>query len=108
MDEIEKIYPQSRVLDVVMKEMPNEVLLYDLARHKAHCLNQTAALIWKYCDGATSVAVITQRLAQSLHSPIKEEVVWLALCPSGESLFHQMLSATTTPGRTLSPTTARA
>ncbi len=90
MDEMEKIYPQSRVSDVVMKEMPNEVLLYDLARHKAHCLNHTAALIWKYCDGATSVAIITQRLAQSLHRSIKEEVVWLAL----EQLSHADLLET--------------
>ncbi len=36
--------------DLVMKEMPDEVLLYDLKQHKAHCLNQAAALVWRYCQ----------------------------------------------------------
>jgi hypothetical protein len=29
----------------VVQEMPDEVLVYDLKRHKAHCLNKTAAFV---------------------------------------------------------------
>lgn len=72
-------FPRARVANLVTKEIPDEVLVYDLSHHQAHCLNQTAALVWKYCDGATSVAAIQQELTQELNAPISEEVVWLAL-----------------------------
>jgi hypothetical protein len=36
--------------------VPDEVLIYDLKQHKAHCLNKTAALVWNHCDGETSVS----------------------------------------------------
>ena len=65
--------------DLVMKEMPDEVLIYDLKHHKAHCLNQTAALVWRHCDGETSITVIAQALSQELRTTIHEEVVWITL-----------------------------
>lgn len=65
--------------DLVMKEMPDEVLIYDLKQHKAHCLNQTAALIWRFCDGKTSIPLLAQTLSQQLQTPLSEEVVWVAL-----------------------------
>lgn len=62
-----------------MQELPHEVLIYDTERHKAHCLNQTAALVWKQCDGHTSVSEIARRLEKSLGSSVDEDVVWCAL-----------------------------
>ncbi len=47
----EQARPLARKADLVTKEVADEVLVYDLKSHKAHCLNQTAALVWKYCDG---------------------------------------------------------
>lgn len=35
--------PRARKQGLVVQEMPDELLVYDLDRHKAHCLNQTAA-----------------------------------------------------------------
>jgi hypothetical protein len=71
--------PLARKNDLIVKQMPDEVLVYDLARDKAHCLNRTAALVWKYCDGRTSVAKMTGRLGRELQTPVDERVVWLAL-----------------------------
>jgi len=71
--------PRARKDDLVVKEMPDEVLVYDLTRDKAHCLNRTAALVWSYCDGRTSVAKIAGRLGKELNSNVDERVVWLAL-----------------------------
>jgi len=34
-----------------VKQADGEVLIYDLERNKAHCLNNTAARVWQYCDG---------------------------------------------------------
>ncbi|MBC7911853.1 MAG: PqqD family peptide modification chaperone [Pyrinomonadaceae bacterium] len=59
--------------------MPDEVLIYDLDRHKAICLNQSAALVRQHCNGQTSVEQIAQRLEKDLQTPISMDVVYLAL-----------------------------
>ena len=48
--------PEARREDIVVQELPDETLVYDLKRHKALCLNRAAGLVWKHCDGRTSVA----------------------------------------------------
>lgn len=71
--------PRKREQRLVIDELPDEVLVYDLDRHKAHCLNQTAALVWQQCDGKSTTAQIAQRLAKKLQAPFGEDLVWLAL-----------------------------
>lgn len=65
--------------DLVVQEMPDEVLVYDLKSHKAHCLNQTAAVVWNHCDGQTTAAEIAGLMEQEWRKPVGEDVVWLAL-----------------------------
>ena len=48
--------PISRSNGLVIHEIPGEVLVYDLNSNKAHCLNEPAAFVWKYCDGTHSIA----------------------------------------------------
>jgi hypothetical protein len=79
MDDPMKTFPRARVSNLVMKEMPDEVLIYDLTHHKAHCLNQSAALIWQHCDGATSISILAQLLSENLQAPVDEEIVWTAV-----------------------------
>ena len=43
--------PVARQEGLVIQEMPDEVLVFDLKTNKAHCLNETAAFVWKACDG---------------------------------------------------------
>lgn len=71
--------PRARAIDLVTREMPDEVLVYDLKRHKAHCLNQTAALVWKHCDGRRTVADIARLIQQDISTPVDEGTVWLAV-----------------------------
>lgn len=71
--------PQARKEGLIIQELPDEVLVYDSSDDKAHCLNRTAALVWKYCDGNTSVADIAKVMSRELNAPVKEEFVWLAL-----------------------------
>jgi len=74
------IPPCARREGLVVRELPDEVLIYDRDRDKAHCLNQTAALVWKYCDGKTTVPAITRQLERDLETkPIDDKVVWFAL-----------------------------
>lgn len=74
----EQSIPRARKEGLVVQEMPDEVLVYDLARHKAHCLNQTAALVWKRCDGKTSVKQMARLLEKDTEGPVDAAVVLLA------------------------------
>ena len=72
-------FPKMRSQRLIVDDLPDEVLVYDLDRHKAHCLNRTAALIWQQCDGKTSTKEIAHRLQIELDQPFNEELVWVAL-----------------------------
>ena len=74
-----KALPQARQDGIVVRELPEEVLIYDLERHKAHCLNQTAAAVWRLCDGETTPREMSYRLAREFSTPVDEDVIWLAL-----------------------------
>jgi len=71
--------PMMRQHGLVIDDLPDEVLVYDLDRHKAHCLNRTAALVWRHCDGKTTAPEIARRLQIELDAPCDEDLVWLAL-----------------------------
>ena len=76
---IESTGPLARKEGLLVQELSDEVLVYDLFRDKALCLNQTAALIWNYCDGQTNVETMALLLNQELKTPVDERVVWFAL-----------------------------
>lgn len=74
------INPQARREGLVIQELPDEVLVYDRERDKAHCLNQTAALVWGYCDGKTTVSTMARHLERDLSADVVDEkIVWYAL-----------------------------
>ena len=58
--------------NLVVQELNNEVLIYDLKRDKAFCLNETAAIVWQACDGTHTLGYIGERLGS-------EDIAWLAL-----------------------------
>jgi hypothetical protein len=74
-----KALPHARQDGLVLRELPEELLVYDLERHMAHCLNSTAAAVWRQCDGKTTPREISARLTGELSEPVEEDVVWLAL-----------------------------
>lgn len=76
--------PQARHANLVITELENEVLLYDLDRDQASCLNATAALVWKFADGESSIDQIAARMAAELKSPVDARVVWYALDQLGK------------------------
>jgi hypothetical protein len=74
-----KVSPVARTEALIVKEVDGETLVYDLKTDKAHCLNETAALVWKNCDGRKSVSEISKVLSADSNASVKDEVVWLAL-----------------------------
>jgi hypothetical protein len=77
--------PLAQISDLVTREVADEVLVYDLRRHKAHCLNRTAALVWKYCDGQNTMADITGLIGQDSDTIIDEAAVRLAVAQLGRA-----------------------
>jgi len=71
--------PKCRQNDLVVQDLADEVLVYDLKKHKALCLNQTAAFVWQHADGETTVKQIAYLLQKKLRTPVDESVVWFAL-----------------------------
>ena len=93
--EATEFLPKARREAIITKEVDGELLVYDRERDRAHCLNETAAAIWRLCDGRTSVSEIALNLQKAEGSRQKAEgsdptpdtrrptpdtqVVWLAL-----------------------------
>ena len=72
-------HPKARTEKLIIKELSDETLIYDLESDQAHCLNSTAAFVWKNCDGRATVADIAHLLGQQTQTADNEKVVWLAL-----------------------------
>lgn len=73
------VAPLARKDDLITRQIPGELLVYDLKRHKAMCLNQTAAAVWRRCDGKRTVTELTAELRERDQLEVNERVVRLAL-----------------------------
>jgi hypothetical protein len=65
--------PLTRRSGLLIRELPDELLVYDQDRHSAHCLNRTAALVFRHADGTRTAAELARLPGAN------EEVVRLAL-----------------------------
>jgi hypothetical protein len=69
----------ARKADLVTRELPEETLVYDLRTNKAYCLNETASLVWKKCNGENEPADIARLMVNESHASVPEDLVWLAI-----------------------------
>ena len=77
--EVKQNSPMARKSSLIVKELPTETLVYDLESDKAHCLNETAARVWKHCDGKRNVTQLRELMEKETGLPVPEEMVLLAL-----------------------------
>jgi hypothetical protein len=70
--------PKARV-DVLSNEVAGELLVYVDDRKEAHCLNRTAALVWRHCDGTKGVPELVEILKAELGPEADDELVRVAL-----------------------------
>jgi len=91
--------PVARKEGLVIQETSEEVLVYDLTSNKAHCLNQTAAFVWKSCDGNNSIPEITKLLESESGAAIHEDLIWLAIDQLNEKNLLEKELATNFAGR---------
>ena len=65
--------------DCLSRKLDDELLIYDPQRHEGHCLNSTAAAVWKLCDGKNSPLKIAGIVSRQLSARVDEPIVRLAL-----------------------------
>jgi hypothetical protein len=71
--------PKARKDGLLVRELSDEVVVYDVESNKALCLNETAALVWKHCDGQKNLTQIARQLTADLNTSVDEKLVWYAL-----------------------------
>lgn len=74
-----KTIPLVRKNDIVVQELGNELLVYDLKNNRAVSLNETSALVWQLSTGDKTFAEISKIVGEKTKTPKSEELVWLAL-----------------------------
>ena len=90
---IDLLTPRAREAGLVVRELAEETIVYDLARNEAHCLGPVAAAVWKYCDGQTTVGEIVDVLRTSVDPMAGEDTVWRALTELGaDQLLEEQVS----------------
>lgn len=87
--------PLSRTDNLVIRELDDETLVYDMERDEAHCLNRTAALVWQQCDGKTTAAQAARFLQNKLDVKVDSDLVWLAV--KQLKRFHLVKATAKTP-----------
>lgn len=94
------LLPRARSRDLVVHDNNDEVLIYDTADHKAHCLNGTSAFVWTACDGSRTIEDIATLAAAHFGSPVGADLIELALAQLGESeLLESPVTVSNVNGR---------
>ena len=75
----EYLLPTARKRNLVVQELPEEILVYDQNKNKAICLNLTAKLVWEQCNGRTTLEKAAENIGRKLKSKINDEILWVAL-----------------------------
>ncbi len=76
--------PLARKKGLVIQEMPGEVLVYNTETHRAHCLNSTAAFVWRACDGNNSTREIAKLMGSQFAADIPEDMIRMAVGQLGK------------------------
>jgi hypothetical protein len=71
--------PLTRRDGLLLRELPDELLVYDTKQHRAHCLNRTAATVFCRADGTRTVADLGRLLDPDAPRPAGEAAVLMAL-----------------------------
>jgi hypothetical protein len=71
--------PQALKENLIIHELDGETLVYDQESAHAYCLNHSSAFVWRYCDGKTTAGQVARLLQRELDTPVKTDVVLLAL-----------------------------
>ena len=86
--------PAARRTGLVVRDLRDEVIVYDVERHQAHCLNRIAAAVFRGADGTRCVDDLGRLLGEGLGRAEREAVVRMALDLLGQAHLLEGGSAT--------------
>jgi hypothetical protein len=71
-----KVYfPKAKMADIVVQDLGDEALIFDIITNRAYCLNSTSRAIFMASDGATSIDMIAERLSLNTGKRVEKELV---------------------------------
>ncbi len=73
------MYLKARSEALIIKDLGDDLVVYDERADCAHELNGAAAAVWRRCDGQTDLDEIASQLPAELGLPADEEIVTLAI-----------------------------
>ena len=71
--------PRAKRNGLLSEQLDDELIVYDPDQGRGHCLNRTAALVWRRANGEHTVAELAAILHQELDPVADENLVWHAL-----------------------------
>jgi hypothetical protein len=71
--------PRARTTELLIEELEDELLVYDLAADRAHRLNGTAAVVFRNADGTRTVEDLVDVLAGEVGVLADEDLVLITL-----------------------------
>ncbi len=78
--------PKAITENFVVQDLNDEVLIYDLTKNKAFCLNQTSAIVYQSCDGETTLAELQSK------SGFPQDLIHLTLSELERNKFIEISS----------------
>ena len=63
---------KARATGLVVRDLTDEVVVYDKERHQAHCLNRTSAFVFRHADGRRTAADIAALLGPGADEDLVE------------------------------------
>jgi hypothetical protein len=69
--------PLARGSGLILRSVGDELVVYDTERHEAHCLDQSAAAVFRACNGRRNLRELTALLGQEL--PHAADASWVRL-----------------------------
>jgi hypothetical protein len=73
------MYPTARKDGLLSEKLGGETIVFDGERQKAHSLNRSASIVWRYSNGERSVAELATVLGTELGIEPDESLVELAV-----------------------------
>jgi hypothetical protein len=77
--------PRARTGRLLVEDVGEELVILDQDRQVATSLNRTAAVVWRHCDGATSVPELVGIVQREVDPAADEDLVWVTLDELGRS-----------------------
>jgi len=71
--------PRAKSDGLLTEQLEDELIVFDKEHDRGHCLNRTAALVWRNADGKRTIADLAALLRSELDPLADEDLVFHAL-----------------------------